>query len=474
MGFIDPLTDGGNPYSLVPTVLDIDLPETHIDDHSYSKSEMFIDRQGNKIICHHIKLSPGPKSGNNIDSISAVKGLGMGNVIFGFLDLYRNIIRMTQASSRLDLEAKIESALKLFSLPLGIANSIETIITFFLTLSGGLAVVSLSLSALAFGGVFLFVELALEVYRLLMINKFKNEIEADEVHDVLDNLKFSADKDQQTELERLKTYLIEKSDLLIKQFGEKRFQYLDDLLSSVTPDQMRKLPSLATKLQFARLSLTERKIDAIYTKYFELNSQDQAWISRQIQRKVKRRKSEKTTLLEETSWAHEVTKKYEKAILNGKKDRLARRIGSFGVEKISEFHRDCQYQKEAKFTSRDLMESNSLKMFNFIEQQAKKTIKVHYIGLAAIFIGVILLTLSHLAAPFVAIVAVGVVAFTLQMTRFIAPLSYLNQEGENYTLKPWKDKVCDFISPEKLHVQCIEMTTFKKSTVVENEENPAY
>ncbi len=96
-----------------------------------------------------------------------------------------------------DNEGRLEGWIRVFNLPIGIASSLERLISFFMALASGITLITLSLSAAVTGFVFLAIEFGLELWRLIRTLNFSHEYAIGKTHNLikeLDNKKTNLEK----------------------------------------------------------------------------------------------------------------------------------------------------------------------------------------------------------------------------------------------------------------------------------------
>lgn len=87
-----------------------------------------------------------------------------------------------------DGEGRLEGWIRVFNLPIGIASSIERLISFFTALASGITLITLSLSAAITGFVFLAIEFGLELWRLIRTLAFSSKYDIGKTHNLIKEL----------------------------------------------------------------------------------------------------------------------------------------------------------------------------------------------------------------------------------------------------------------------------------------------
>lgn len=393
-------------------------------------------------------------------------GLGMLNAITGFYNLYFWSKRVVHSIKHYDFESKIEAFLRVLCTPLAMANAIESIVLFASAFFKGLVVVGVSLSALLLGAVFLAVEAGLEIYRLFEMYRFKKNIDFTTVMKHVEALTLPKEG---TDLEKLKTieaYVKDNYEDLKGNAGSKAFERLERVLNETINGDRESLASLDNALLTTRICLMQARIQLVHKEYFTLTAREK------IQARIHAKKiAKKDTQHSEK----DLVKIIRERRLDGKVDKLARRIGSGMITKLKDHDLKIQASFNTKMKREvQMLESDTKRLFHDLKEKNDKAILVHSVGLAAVLLGFVLITLSYLVAPPLAMIGTGLVVTVMQTGRFLAPRSFIDQDGYKFTLRPWIEDVKRVLGiTKKRTYEFIPMKTFKTNAKQEDKSSVA-
>ena len=370
-----------------------------------------------------------------------VFGLGYSHIFTGFYQIYRWAKKAWDSKNHFDLEAKLESTLRVFGLPLAILNALDSIILFAMTLIVGASISLLSISALALGVTFLCIELGLEVFRLVSIVKFRNILEPKKVQELLSLLVISPEKDLSYQLKTISYKLKNHSRKYRSLLGDQKFYELSSLVSPPPPlidRPPRQFQTIQKQLQSYRAIVLENKIQRIFQQYLTITKEDELWIH----------KKQKTLNIS--------IEDLRARVLQGKEDQFSRRAGYNALQAFK------THRIEVQCVDLQNLEKYNLAFFKKLDLQTQKSIKIHAIGIAAIALGLLLVVLSYLHPPILAI-AVGGISFIAQTIRYLAPQSYLNQNDSSFSLNPQKERAKKFFGWDKKVVEYIPLQELRSS-----------
>ena len=448
-----------NPFALSEEEKKIAHAETFIPDEEVDFSYKASYRH--PVSAHVIKIA------DHSDLIShpsthrtSTLSLGMLNAFTGFYNLYFWSQRAVHSIKHYDFESKIEALLRVFSAPLAISNAVESIVIFAATFFKGLAVVAISLSAMILGTLFLTVEAGLEVYRILKMVKFSNNLNYKHVEKQLKVLVYDGQGSKEKRIKILQSYVKRNKQTLITGTSPKVIENLEKAIEEL----VNKKPCSENKVQDAlravRICLMQKRIQLIHDQYLTLSKSEIKSVEEH---------AEKLSLKDKIHSKEELVEIIEKRCLKGKSQQLARRIGVSIIEKLK-IHEQIfrhTFSTKNKTEFQDL-EFKTEKLFTKLQEKNNKTLKVHAVGLAAIALGFVMIALSYATAPVGAIIAFGAIATILQTGRFLAPRSYIDHDEKHFTLKPWIEDIKNFFGfGKKKTIEFISMETFKTNV---NEE----
>ena len=123
------------------------------------------------------------RSGDNFDATP-----GITSCYSMFRSLWQAIKVLISSFKINDKEGFVEALIRVFNLPIGIAISLERLITFTMLLLSGVSIITLSLPMAITSFVFLGIEFSLELYRLIRTLIFSSKYEIKTVHNAIKKL----------------------------------------------------------------------------------------------------------------------------------------------------------------------------------------------------------------------------------------------------------------------------------------------
>ncbi len=376
-----------------------------------------------------------------------VLGLGFGCLLSGFYYIYHGVKRIISADKHYDFEAKIESSLRLCALPLAMTNSAEGSLVLFLVLA------AISLSAVVLGSLVLFIEFGLELYRFLTIKVLDDKLSQKEIEKLLKLFEIDRNRDTNEQIRELQEFISQNLEKLEKHLSKEHIENLQRFLKQCT-QETTSTTAIERQLRATRIFLTEAKIQKIYTDYLSITSDDKKLIEARVTEELK------TSYQPEQKDVEAATSEHTELMQKGKRNMFARRVGKFMAKKLEDHRLDYSLYIEGYAIKIKQFEEKSRHVYFQLFEQTKKAMKIHVVGIIAILLGMVMMALSYLGAPMAPIASLGVLGMTLQTARTLAPKSYLDQEGSQFSLEPQKDTILGWVGLKKKHFEWIEMESF--------------
>lgn len=296
-----------------------------------------------------------------------------------FADATRDFFKAVKSGNK---ELIVEHLISAFNMPIGIASGIEQLISILFLLIAGISYTALKIQAYVLGLVFLAVELALEVSRLIRIISFNSKNHIGIAHTLLKALN-SANN--------------------IREFTTQNFY---DLEKFIPRGELSKFKGKADQLQ---QMILDKTLSRIYNHYFELSPDEVQELS---------------IISDREALKDLATLKFQMKL-----DSLSRKVRPWIVKELYSY---IVPFKESRFEPISIEHGTFL--IDIMHEQSKKTILVHIVGLIALAIAVISIVLSFILCPPALPIVLTVIGLTLEFGRYFAPTAFLDEPTWRWNL----------------------------------------
>lgn len=326
-----------------------------------------------------------PTRAKSIGSVEKIHTIGLSNVASLPQTFSSSLKCLFTAINAHDTEGVIEYGVKLLVTPLGMTNAVENLLALFLVRCTALTI--LTITSVVFGSIFIATEFILETNRLIRTISFREDLSIDAT-----------------------------------------------LKSLQKTDPRTGLPSIG---------LLKKSLEQLQRDYFELSDKEIKVCEARAQSKVDsfdlsnipegpKREQFKDEFYNLTLQTIKTTK------LDGKKLVLGRRINPKSIDGIQKSLALFLNSKEAHFSS-DLEYSTFIELgqslLETIDQESRKMLIVHSIGMTAIYLGVLAFAFGSAALPLSLLLAIFGVQLLFQMARGNAERAFLDQNGYSWCIK---------------------------------------
>lgn len=358
---------------------------------------------------------PSPPPSRSHVGTNYVMSAGVGNLIFLPGALRETVRQFKIARQVKDVWWMAECIVRLIDIPIGLAQASKRFILICNSALGKVADVALIISTFAFQIFFVIVETALEITRYALLKQFEYSIEGKEILSLLDDLdtrhyhqnpkKWACDGFKRGNKTTYLSKIEKHRKIVMKHFPEDGHLMLQ-AIEVATVDQ--------SITEEERADLLDRKVHDLFKKFLKHTLTQfatqylgisQGENNTVVTNDLVRRRSGLAQSIRPV-FAHEIGQDVLMTLYNLDQD------GSDGII-------------QAK------------RIYARLNQQIEKTKKVYRSGLAAMGMAGIGIGISFSPPLFIPAVILGIVGTILELGRWFAPESYLDQKGEKWSWDYW-------------------------------------
>lgn len=395
---------------------------------------------------------------NHGPQLEKIHTAALSNAIFLPHSFFETAKALIHAIKTHDREGIVEYAIKLISAPFGITNAVEDIIVALFFRS--IAATVITITSLTFGFVFVAIELGLEIARLIRTVQFRKSLNITDTLEVLQKLNYD-DLSKLKRKERKKA-LNELSYTLstIKKMAEKALgrdlsqdilEQLQTHISVVINDPNRSIAPLLRILDSLKIHILNQSLTQLQKDYFALSEEElascreRAILQYNSLPDFEKPANELTATQETTNDLFTKLKAAaEESRLQGKLRSLGRRVQPKSINFIKEHiltFTHFQNKPTNNLTERqgDIIQKDAIafgvELLKNIDEQSRKTMIVHAIGVTAICIGVLALAFGAASFPPIVLLFLLGIGLAFQLARANAEGAFLSQEGYRWNIK---------------------------------------